>query len=90
MPPLERLFVLELEYQRLLRCDAPGTPEATAIHTSYALQSGYEPLLRSVGHVTAQELDKLCSRYTATGDIRNVLAARNSLRTLLGLWPERR
>jgi hypothetical protein len=88
MPPLERLFALELEYQRLLRCDAPGTPESVAPHTSYALQSGYEPLLRSVGRVTAQDLEKLSRRFSASGDARDVLAARDSLMTLLGLWRE--
>ena len=64
MLPLERLFVLELEYQRILRCDAPGTPEAIAPHTSSALQRGYEPLLRSVGQATAQDLDQIFNRYT--------------------------
>lgn len=90
MPPLERLFVLELEYQRILRCDAPGTPEVIAPHTSYALQCGYEPLLRSVGQATPQDLDLICNRYTASGDARDVLAARDSLKTLLGLWRDSR
>jgi hypothetical protein len=88
MPPLERLFALELEYQRILRCDAPGTPEVIAPHTSYALQRGYEPLLRSVAHTTADDVDKLCSRFMASGDARDVFAARDSLKTLLGLWLE--
>jgi hypothetical protein len=88
MPPLERLFALELEYQRILRCDAPGTPEFIAPHTSYALQHGYEPLLRSVGHATAEDLDHLSNRFLASGDARDVLAARDSLKTLLGFWLE--
>jgi hypothetical protein len=28
-----------------LRTQAPGTAEASSLHTSYALQSGYEPLI---------------------------------------------
>jgi hypothetical protein len=59
MSPLERLFALEIEFQRRLRCEAPGTADATALHTSYALQAGYEPLLRGLGLVTAQGLDRL-------------------------------
>jgi hypothetical protein len=89
MPPLERLFLLEIEYRRLLRCHAPGTPELIAPHTSYAMQQGYEPLLKRVGQATAQDLDRLCSRYTASSDARDLLAARDSLMTMLGLWPER-
>jgi hypothetical protein len=44
MTPLERLFAFEIEFSRKLRCDAPGTADAAALHTSYALQCGYEPL----------------------------------------------
>ncbi|AGA31701.1 hypothetical protein [Singulisphaera acidiphila] len=57
MPPLEQLFTLEIEFHRRLRMDAPGVPDATALHTSYALQSGYEPLLRGIGRVTAPSRD---------------------------------
>jgi hypothetical protein len=46
MTPLEKLFVLELEYHRKLRCAAPGAPDPEALHTGDALQTGYEALLR--------------------------------------------
>jgi hypothetical protein len=85
MSPLERLFALEVEFHRKLRCETPGTPDAAALHTSYALQSGYEPLLRRTGRVTAQDLSRLAERFTLTGDPRDVLAARDSLARLLGL-----
>jgi hypothetical protein len=88
MPPLERLFALEIEYHRILRCDAPGTPHAVAPHISYAMQNGYEPLFRRLGHVTAADLTRLYNRFIASGDTRDVLAARDSLMTLLRLWPE--
>jgi len=85
MPPLERLFTLEREYHRLLRCAAPGTPDSIVPHTSYALQSGYKRLLRRVGPVTVEDMERLSTRYIASGDARDVLAARDSLRTLFGL-----
>jgi hypothetical protein len=49
MSPLERLFALEIEFHRRLRQEAPGTADPAALHTSYALQAGYEPLLRGLG-----------------------------------------
>jgi hypothetical protein len=87
MPPLEQLFTLEIEYHRKLRCEAPGTLDATALHTSYALQSGYEPLLKRIGTVTAQDIDRLNRRLSLAGDARDVLAARDALTRMLGLWP---
>jgi hypothetical protein len=85
MPPLERLFRLEIEFHRRLRTQAPGTVDTSALHTSYALQSGYEPLIGAVGTVTARDLDRLRARLATAGDPRDVLAARDSLERLLGL-----
>jgi hypothetical protein len=87
MSPLEQLFHLEIEFHRRLRTQAPGTADARALHTSYALQAGYEPLIRSVGTVTARDLDQLNARLTLAGDARDVLAARDSLQRLLGIGP---
>jgi len=87
MPPLETLFRLEVEFHRRLRTQAPGTEDTRALHTSYALQSGYEPLIRAVGPVTGQDLDRLQQRLALTGDPRDILAARDSLRQLLGVSP---
>ncbi len=84
MPPLERLFRLEIEFHRRLRTQAPGAEDIRALHTSYALQSGYEPLIRTVGTVTAQDLDRLQARLVLAGDARDILAARDSLKQLLG------
>jgi hypothetical protein len=83
--PLERLLVLEIEYHRKLRAAPVGTADAAALHTSYALQTGYEPLLRSTGRVTERDIEKLAERYTLAGDARDVLHARDSLAKLLGL-----
>jgi hypothetical protein len=46
MSPLEKLFRLEIDFHRRLRTLAPHEPDTGSVHTSYALQSGYEPLLR--------------------------------------------
>jgi hypothetical protein len=85
MSPLERLFTLEVEFHRKLRCEAPGTADPSALHTSYALQSGYEPLLRRVGRKTARDVERMANRFMIANDRRDVLAARDSLNRLLGL-----
>jgi hypothetical protein len=85
MPPLERLFRLEIEFHRRLRTQAPGTVDVGALHTSYALQAGYESLIRAAGTVNARDLDRLRARLAPAGDPRDVLAARDSLERLLGL-----
>ena len=87
MAPLETLFALEIEFHRKLRQEAPGTADTAALHTSYALQSGYEPLLRRIGAVTAHDIERLAERFMAAGDTRDVLSARDSVAGLLGLRP---
>jgi hypothetical protein len=66
---------------------APRTADARALPTSYALQSGYGGLIRSAGTATAQDIDRLHARLTLAGDARDLFAARDSLRRLLGLPP---
>jgi hypothetical protein len=85
MAPLEVLFALELEFHCRLRQVAAGAEDGTAVHTSFALQSGYEPLLRAVGRVTIGDVERLAVRYTLASDVRDVLRARDSLTALLGL-----
>ncbi len=87
MTPLEQLFGLEIEFYRRLRCEAPGTPDAAAVHTSYALQSGYERLLTRIGCVAPEEVEHLSRRHGMAGDPRDVVAARDSLTRLVGLGP---
>lgn len=62
MTPLERLFRLEAEFHRRLRMHAPDTTDPSGLHTSYALQAGYEPLIRAIGITTAQEIERLHAR----------------------------
>jgi hypothetical protein len=83
--PLEKLFRLELEFHRRLRTYAVGTADARSLHTSYALQTGYEQLIPAVGTVTAQQIEQLRERFTLAGDTRDLLAARDSLEQLLGM-----
>ncbi len=87
MSPLETLFRLEIEFHRRLRTLAPSTPDASSLHTSYALQSGYEHLIRAVGPAAAQDIESLRERLTLAADARDLLATRDSLKQLLGLRP---
>src|SRR5271157_4891728 len=87
MAPLEQLFSLEVEFHRRLRTNAPGTGDAAAIHTSYALQSGYEQLLQRVGRVTGPDIEAVRERLSLAGDARDVLSARDSVIKVLGIRP---
>ena len=87
MPPLERLFRLEVEFHRRLRSEANEPPDAGGVHTSYALQAGYEPLLRSIGGVAAADVEALAGKLAPAGDARDVLRARDSIIGLLGVRP---
>jgi hypothetical protein len=84
MSPLETLFRLEIDFHRRLRTQAPGTADARTVHTSYALQFGYERLIRSLGTTTIRDLETLKERLMMAGDTRDVLAARDSVRQMLG------
>ena len=57
------------------------------MHTSYALQAGYEPLLKSIGAVAAADVEALAGRLAPAGDARDVLKARDSIIGLLGGRP---
>ncbi len=85
MSPLEQLFRLKIEFHHRLRTLAPGSADAASVHASYALQSGYEQLIRTVGPADAQDVEALRERLTLTADARDVVAARDSLNQLLGL-----
>jgi len=85
MTPLEKLFRLELEYHRRLRTAAPGLIDASGLHTSYALQTGCEQLIPAIGPVTAPQIEQLRERFLLTGDNRDLLAARDSVKQLLGI-----
>jgi hypothetical protein len=83
--PVEQLFLHELEYHRQLRTVGATHADAAAAHTSYALQHGYEELMRESGTTTGHQVEGLAARFTFAGDTRDVLAARDSLKTLLGI-----
>jgi hypothetical protein len=83
MSVLERIYSLEVEFHRRFRLNAPPTAEPWSVHTSYALQHNYEPMLRTVGAVDHGALTQAKERMLASGDPRDVEAAFRSLRHLL-------
>jgi hypothetical protein len=82
MTALEKLFRLEIEFHRRVRALPRGIIDASSLHTSYALQTGYESLLRTLGPVTVKDIECLTDRLAQTADPRDVLSARDSLRQL--------
>jgi hypothetical protein len=82
---VETLFALEVESDQLHRLADWGRCDAESLHTSYALQHGYEELLGGIGQTRRQDLEALRDRPMLCGDQRDVLAARDSLGQLLGL-----
>jgi hypothetical protein len=85
MAPLESLFRLEIEYHRRVRALPPGVVDTGSLHTSFAMQTGYEPLLHALGTVTAKDVERLYDRLALAADPRDALAARDSLKRLLGI-----
>jgi hypothetical protein len=85
MSPLERLFRLEIDYFRQDR-EAGYPPDGNGVRTSYALQHGYEDLLRAIPRATTHEdLARLSNRFFLVGDQRDVFRARDSVARILGL-----
>ena len=85
MSPLEKLFRLEIDFHCRLRTLAPHEPNTGSVRTSYAPQSGYEPLLRQLGRVTNQDIELLRHRLTPSADARDITAAGDSLKKLLNI-----
>jgi hypothetical protein len=87
MDALERLFLLEIEFHRQRRNAGalPQVGDAGAAHTSYAIRHGYEGLLGAARAATGQDIEVLKLRLAFAGDPRDVLAARDSLKELLGI-----
>jgi hypothetical protein len=86
MSPLEMLFRLEVEFHRELRAAvAHGTGDDGSLHTSYALQSGYDQLLTAIPVVSDRQIEQLVERFVRAGDPRDVFAAGESVKQLLGL-----
>jgi hypothetical protein len=83
MTVLDNLYSLEIEFHRRFRMEAINAVEAWSIHTSYALQHGYELLLRTVGTVDSAELAKVKDRMIGMSDPRDVQAAFRSLQQLI-------
>jgi hypothetical protein len=83
MTVLDRLYHLEVEFHRHFRSEAINAIEAWSIHTSYALQQGYEPLLKTVGTVDVNALKQARERMIGKSDPRDLQAAFHSLQRLI-------
>jgi hypothetical protein len=83
MSVLDRLYRLEIEFHRQFRAEGINALGAAGVHTSYALQNNYEPLLRTVGIVDQAELASAAERMMGMGDPRDVRAAYHSLRQFI-------
>lgn len=79
---LSQLYNLEIEFHRQFRHASLDAGEAWSAHTSYALQHGYERLLRSIGVVDPLALESIRDRMSQCEDPRDVMAAFHSLRRL--------
>ncbi len=71
-------------FARRLRIQACPPDDIGDLHTSYALQNGYDMILRSTGPVAARDIERLKNRFLLTADSREMLSARNSVKQLLG------
>ncbi len=85
MAPLESLFRLEIEYHRRVRELPPGVVDSGSLHTSFAMQTGYEPLLHALGPVIAEDIERLRDHLALAADPRDALSARDLLKQLLGI-----
>jgi hypothetical protein len=83
MSGLDRLYRFEIETHRLFRAEDVNAGESVGVHTSFAPQNPYEPLLRTNGAVNPADLVRATGRVMGTGDPRDVQAASHSLRQLV-------
>lgn len=83
MSVLDRLYRLEIEFHRIFRAEGVAAEEAAGVHTSYALQNNYEPMLRTLGIIAPGDLAVATERMLAAGDPRDVQAAYRTLNRLV-------
>jgi hypothetical protein len=83
MSVLDHLYRLEIEFHRLFRAKGVNAHEVASVHTSYALQNNYEPLLRMIGIVDSADLARATERMMGMGDPCDVQAAYHSLHQLI-------
>ena len=82
--PGEALW-LEIDFHRRLRTQVTGAVDADTLHTSYELQCGYDPLICATGNVSVRDVHLLATRLAPAVDARDLQAARDSLKRLLGM-----
>jgi len=86
MSAVETLFRHEVRFFEQVR-QSFRTREALESHTSFALHHGYEELIRAAAGTSGREVERLVVRLTFIGDTRDVLAARDSVKSILGISP---
>lgn len=72
VPPLEQLFRQGLMYYRRLRTLDLATANTPGLHTSYALQCGYEQLIHRLGMATHRDIEHVCQQLALTSDTRDL------------------
>src|SRR5262245_21898215 len=87
MEPLEQLLALEIQFHRRLKRYGLGAGETDEVHTRYALQTGYELLLRQIDNPTAKQIERLAERHIMAGAAHAVRAATDSVTSILGIRP---
>lgn len=80
---LRELFLLELGFRWRLHGCLASAAEVEQLHAGYAIERGYERLIKRLGPVTDQELERTKERLILYGDPRDVLSTRDSLRQIL-------
>jgi hypothetical protein len=84
--PLERLFRCELEFHRRVRCEVRGQKEdAAAARESFGLIHGYGELIQALTGAEDKDIEAMKERLMMAGDTRDVLAACDSVKQLLGM-----
>ena len=89
MAPLERFFVLEVEFHRKLRTvvAADAADGGGAYTRAMRCSRGMSRSCGSVGRVTVRDIEQVAAQGARAADARDVLAARDSLTRLLGIRP---
>ena len=83
MKALQRLFVLEIQFQRRLREAQVCDPN---VHRSvWESTMGYACLANELVGLDIQQLDRFMGRMLLAGDPRDVLKARDAVAGFLGL-----
>jgi hypothetical protein len=80
---MEELFRLEVTFNALLRSSGVTALDVGQLHASYTIECGYERLIRVLGSVSDEELERVKTCLAGEADPRDVLRARDTIRGFL-------